>query len=98
MERPSNTTEKSAPPAGRLPRSETAPQVEHILPEDPTERLTLAEQTVAQDRMEAAAAAQPDRELMTINFGPHHPSTHGVLRILATLEAEGDFNRMVAEM
>jgi NADH-quinone oxidoreductase subunit D len=28
------------------------------------------------------------RELMTLNFGPHHPATHGVMRLLVTLEAE----------
>src|SRR6202000_299094 len=27
-------------------------------------------------------------ELLTLNIGPHHPATHGVLRLLATLEAE----------
>jgi NADH-quinone oxidoreductase subunit D len=27
-------------------------------------------------------------ELLTINFGPHHPATHGVLRLMVTLEAE----------
>jgi NADH-quinone oxidoreductase subunit D len=27
-------------------------------------------------------------ELLTLNIGPHHPATHGVLRILATLEGE----------
>jgi NADH-quinone oxidoreductase subunit D len=27
-------------------------------------------------------------ELLTINFGPHHPATHGVLRLITTLEAE----------
>ena len=27
-------------------------------------------------------------ELLTLNFGPHHPATHGVLRILATLDGE----------
>jgi NADH-quinone oxidoreductase subunit D len=29
-----------------------------------------------------------DQELLTINFGPHHPATHGVLRLLVTLEGE----------
>src|SRR5439155_14616672 len=29
-----------------------------------------------------------DSELLTINFGPHHPATHGVLRLLVTLEGE----------
>ncbi|HUZ29111.1 MAG TPA: NADH-quinone oxidoreductase subunit D [Solirubrobacteraceae bacterium] len=27
-------------------------------------------------------------ELFTLNIGPHHPSTHGVLRLLTTLEGE----------
>jgi len=30
----------------------------------------------------------PEEQLLTINFGPVHPSTHGVLRLLVTLEAE----------
>jgi NADH-quinone oxidoreductase subunit D len=29
-----------------------------------------------------------DAELLTINMGPHHPATHGVLRLLTTLEGE----------
>jgi NADH-quinone oxidoreductase subunit D len=33
--------------------------------------------------------AHPEsEELLTINFGPHHPATHGVLRLITTLEAE----------
>src|SRR4051812_32652042 len=27
-------------------------------------------------------------ELLTLNFGPHHPATHGVLRLLSSLEGE----------
>jgi len=27
-------------------------------------------------------------ELLTLNFGPHHPATHGVLRLIATLQGE----------
>jgi NADH-quinone oxidoreductase subunit D len=29
-----------------------------------------------------------DSELLTLNMGPHHPATHGVLRLLVTLEGE----------
>jgi NADH-quinone oxidoreductase subunit D len=29
-----------------------------------------------------------ETELFTINIGPHHPATHGVLRLLTTLEGE----------
>ena len=27
-------------------------------------------------------------ELLTLNMGPHHPATHGVLRLLTVLEGE----------
>ncbi|MDQ6607171.1 MAG: NADH dehydrogenase (quinone) subunit D [Actinomycetota bacterium] len=41
-----------------------------------------------------AGAPTPDglvgetHELMTLNIGPHHPATHGVLRLITTLEGE----------
>jgi NADH-quinone oxidoreductase subunit D len=34
------------------------------------------------------AGAGETHELMTLNIGPHHPATHGVLRLIATLEGE----------
>jgi NADH-quinone oxidoreductase subunit D len=34
------------------------------------------------------AELRGDAELLTINLGPHHPATHGVLRLLTTLEGE----------
>ena len=40
---------------------------------------------------EQLADAEDDglsQELLTLNFGPHHPATHGVLRLLVTLEGE----------
>ena len=33
-------------------------------------------------------AERYSQELLTLNFGPHHPATHGVLRLLTTLEGE----------
>ena len=30
----------------------------------------------------------PEQEMMTINMGPHHPATHGVLRLVVELEGE----------
>src|SRR4051794_1564961 len=33
-------------------------------------------------------ALEPEQELFTINLGPHHPATHGVLRLMCTLEGE----------
>jgi NADH-quinone oxidoreductase subunit D len=43
--------------------------------------------------LDVTERAQPipapyEEELLTLNFGPHHPATHGVLRLLTTLEAE----------
>jgi NADH-quinone oxidoreductase subunit D len=40
------------------------------------------------ERTAAGQALGPERELMTINMGPHHPATHGVLRLLVSLEGE----------
>jgi NADH-quinone oxidoreductase subunit D len=34
------------------------------------------------------ALADSRQELLTLNMGPHHPATHGVLRLLVTLEGE----------
>src|ERR687891_437865 len=42
-----------------------------------------------EESVELSHIGHPEaEELMTINFGPHHPATHGVLRLIATLEAE----------
>jgi len=37
---------------------------------------------------EATGEMGLEQELLTINMGPHHPSTHGVLRLILTLEGE----------
>jgi NADH-quinone oxidoreductase subunit D len=44
------------------------------------------ERSVTMERMEAEDELHD--ELFTINIGPHHPATHGVLRLLTTLEGE----------
>jgi NADH-quinone oxidoreductase subunit D len=31
---------------------------------------------------------EPETELLTVNMGPHHPATHGVLRLIVELEGE----------
>jgi NADH-quinone oxidoreductase subunit D len=46
------------------------------------------EDSVDVSRRVQELAAPPDQELLTLNMGPHHPATHGVLRLLVTLEAE----------
>ena len=35
-----------------------------------------------------AVGQRAEQELLTLNMGPHHPATHGVLRLLVTLEGE----------
>ncbi len=37
---------------------------------------------------EAEEMSGPESELMTVNLGPHHPATHGVLRLLVSLQGE----------
>ena len=44
----------------------------------------LAESGVTVERQEL----EPETELLTINMGPHHPATHGVLRLVVQLEGE----------
>ena len=54
------------------------------------------ERSVTMERLDAepvsgtAVVSEGDLhdELFTINIGPHHPATHGVLRLLTTLEGE----------
>jgi NADH-quinone oxidoreductase subunit D len=42
-----------------------------------------------EDSIELSHIEHPEHdELLTINLGPHHPATHGVLRLLTTLEGE----------
>jgi hypothetical protein len=56
--------------------------------EDPTEG-GAAPRGLSAERIPLDGAPDgAERELLTINFGPHHPATHGVLRLLATLEGE----------
>jgi NADH-quinone oxidoreductase subunit D len=52
------------------------------------------ERSVSLERMDQpdepvyGTSIEPETELFTINMGPHHPATHGVLRLLLTLEGE----------
>ncbi len=44
------------------------------------------ERSVSMERLDTEV--EQETELFTINIGPHHPATHGVLRLLTTLEGE----------
>jgi NADH-quinone oxidoreductase subunit D len=56
------------------------------------ERSVTMERIEGQPVSETTVAMESDvdtsEELFTINIGPHHPATHGVLRLLTTLEGE----------
>jgi NADH-quinone oxidoreductase subunit D len=51
-----------------------------------TEATTIGTSPV--ERTEAGETLEPEYELLTINMGPHHPATHGVLRLMVSLEGE----------
>jgi len=40
------------------------------------------------ERTDADESLEMEQELMTVNLGPHHPATHGVLRLLVSLQGE----------
>jgi NADH-quinone oxidoreductase subunit D len=40
------------------------------------------------EQLPDAGAERGAPQLLTLNFGPHHPATHGVLRLLVTLQGE----------
>jgi NADH-quinone oxidoreductase subunit D len=63
---------------GRPSRDPVAPGVTRAEPGSP----------LAGARSEEATGLDREQELFTINFGPHHPATHGVLRLVVQLEGE----------
>jgi NADH-quinone oxidoreductase subunit D len=52
----------------------------------------VSEYRKREESVDLSAWNQPvegaEQELLTLNMGPHHPATHGVLRLLVTLEGE----------
>jgi hypothetical protein len=46
------------------------------------------EESITMAPLERLGSDEFDQELLTLNMGPHHPATHGVLRLLVTLEGE----------
>ncbi len=53
---------------------------------------TDADEAIGRSAVERTDAApedlEPEQELLTLNMGPHHPATHGVLRLVVTLQGE----------
>jgi len=77
--------------------SEGRPGHPHLLPEDEDPAYASIQEAIREGHDpggpgESAALArndlEPEQELLTINMGPHHPATHGVLRLVVTLQGE----------
>jgi NADH-quinone oxidoreductase subunit D len=49
---------------------------------------TEIEEPVSGTTAAAVEELRPESELFTLNIGPQHPATHGVLRLMCTLEGE----------
>src|SRR5918912_1519355 len=76
------SSETEAPATG----AERDPTLE--VPYRERERSVTLERTGAPGEPQFGTELEPETELFTINMGPHHPATHGVLRLLLTLEGE----------
>jgi NADH-quinone oxidoreductase subunit D len=64
-----------------------------VSPPLPTSEYRRREQSITlspldEQRERSAEDEDTTQELLTLNFGPHHPATHGVLRLLVTLQGE----------
>jgi NADH-quinone oxidoreductase subunit D len=57
-----------------------------ITPADPDYR--RLEESITMAPVERLDSGDASQELLTLNMGPHHPATHGVLRLLVTLDGE----------
>src|SRR6187431_773434 len=57
--------------------------------EDPSAPLVDLTAEIAEGELEGPGL-EPEQEVLTINVGPHHPATHGVLRLIVTLGRAGD--------
>jgi len=55
--------------------------------EDPSAPLAEQIAQLAEHELEGPGL-EPEQEVLTINVGPHHPATHGVLRLIVTLQGE----------
>jgi NADH-quinone oxidoreductase subunit D len=55
--------------------------------EDPSASIVDAFGEVTEAELEQPGL-EPEQEVLTINMGPHHPATHGVLRLIVTLQGE----------
>jgi len=55
--------------------------------EDPSARLAEQIAELAEHELEGPGL-EPEQQVLTINMGPHHPATHGVLRLIVTLQGE----------
>jgi NADH-quinone oxidoreductase subunit D len=65
------------------------PLRDEVLTERGVDRLTEDPVAAVVDAMAAEESDEDiEQEVMTINMGPHHPATHGVLRLIVNLRGE----------
>ncbi|MEX1043146.1 MAG: NADH-quinone oxidoreductase subunit D 1 [Acidimicrobiia bacterium] len=50
--------------------------------------MTITDQDLVRHLSEASVSVELETEDMTLNIGPQHPSTHGVLRLVAKIDGE----------
>ena len=73
---------------GRAARGDGDPLAVPYREREASVTMSRMEAPVIGTDVEAGAEVEEETELFTVNMGPHHPATHGVLRLLLTLEGE----------
>ena len=71
--------------AGSSPTTAPTPSMSESRKREQSITLSPLEEQLGEHSEGADGSTQ---ELLTLNFGPHHPATHGVLRLLVTLQGE----------
>ena len=71
--------------AGSSPTTAPTPSMSEYRKREQSITLSPLEEQLGEHSEGADGSTQ---ELLTLNFGPHHPATHGVLRLLVTLQGE----------
>jgi NADH-quinone oxidoreductase subunit D len=77
-----------SPTTGPTPSTGPSPTMSEYRRREQSITLSPLDRSEIGQQLGTEAETGSTQELLTLNFGPHHPATHGVLRLLVTLQGE----------